>query len=75
MLELGLPQGVETVGVGAQLGADLGDVLVSARRQHAGSGGGPGERDLLAEFGHLVFQTGEPGFDLVVCYPPLRMQT
>lgn len=54
-LQLGLPQRVEALSMGAQLSTDLRHITVGTGRQHAGRGSvGTGEGDLLAEAVYLV---------------------
>ena len=55
MLQVGLPQGVECLGVGTQLSTDLRHVTVGAGRQHAGSGSiGTGSGSRRAGAGGLL---------------------
>lgn len=64
--ELGLTQGVEGLGVGAQLGAYLRHIMIVTRGQHAGGEGiGMAEGSLLAEPDDRGLENGKAGQDVV----------
>ncbi len=66
LLKLSFTQGVQGLGVGTQLGADLGYILVSASGQRASGGTvGAGQDELFAELGDVALDDGQAGLDVV----------
>jgi hypothetical protein len=67
LLQLGLPQDIETLGMGTQLGTDLRNITIGARCQHASRRSiGLDESDLLTKLSHVVLKTGETSFGLII---------
>jgi len=64
--QLNLPEGVEGLGVGAQLSADLRHVMVGTTRQHASSCRfGAGKGDLVAKPEDLALQGGHAVLEII----------
>ncbi len=66
LLSLGLAQRVEHLGVGSQLGSNLGDVAVGASGELTRGGGVRStEGDFLAELADRFFKRAKAGLDIV----------
>jgi hypothetical protein len=73
LLQLSVPQSVENLDVSTQLSADLRHVMISASRQHAGSGSispgdsgfRAGEDGLLTKPSNLALKDGQAGFEVI----------